>query len=97
MILTKDDILFLVRRIYSGVSVEHACGHITLDQSYEEFNNAMTSAIFDVWMYTGDSGFNKDGFREAFDAIEDQFFPKNNLWGKWFSERSKILARPKTN
>lgn len=77
MMLTKDDILFLVRRVYSGVPVEHACGHIELTQPYEEFNNAMSNAIFDIWMHTGDSGFNRDGFREAFDAIENQFFPKN--------------------
>ena len=69
MTLTKQDILFLVRRIYSGVPADRACGHITLDQPYEEFNRSMTDAIFDVWVHTGDSGFNRDGFREAFDAF----------------------------
>ena len=77
MRLTKQDMLFLFRRIYSGVTVEQACGHITLDQPYEEFDRLMTDAIFDVWMHTGDSGFNRDGYRETFDAIETHFFPKN--------------------
>tara|TARA_E500000331_G_C16909167_1_gene562666 strand:+ start:223 stop:510 length:288 start_codon:yes stop_codon:yes gene_type:complete len=77
MKLTKQDILFLFRRIYSGVPVEHACDHISIDQAYEDFDKVMSDAIFDVWMHTGDSGFNRDGFRETFDAIENQFFPKN--------------------
>ena len=76
MILSKEDIRHLVDRVRSGMAVKHACGHIKLTQSYEDFSNVMLDAIFDVWIRIGDSGYNKSGYRTAFDAVENEFFTK---------------------
>ena len=74
--LTKEDIKHLVARVMNGQTAEDVCSHIKLDQTFEDFNRAMTNAIFDIWIHVGDSGFNRKGYREAFDSVEHQFFPK---------------------
>ena len=76
MILTKEDIKHLVGRVMSGMDAKDVCGHIKLDQTQDEFEKAMVAAIFDVWIHVGDSGYNRKGYREAFDAVENEFFPK---------------------
>jgi hypothetical protein len=45
----------------------------------------LTDAIFDVWLLIGDSGWNRRGYREAFDAVEDQFYPKEEKPKKDYS------------
>lgn len=76
MILSKEDVKHLVFRVMKGMPVERACGHIDLSQDKKDFDQVFTDAIFDVWIHTGDSGYNRKGFRVAFDAVENYFFPK---------------------
>ena len=74
--LDKEEIKKIVGKVRMGNSADDACAHINLTQSQEEFNKIMTDAIFDVWFVTGDTHFNRDGYRGAFDAVENAFFPK---------------------
>jgi len=85
LILTKEDIKNLVSKVMNGVDAKDACQHITLNQTREEFDRVMVEAIFDVWIHIGDSGYNRKGFREAFDAVENEFFPKEQKEEKDYS------------
>ena len=76
MILNKEEIKKIVNKVRMGECASDACSHITLTHTQEEFDEIMTDAIFDVWFITGDTHFNRDGHRCAFDAVENIFFPK---------------------
>ncbi len=69
--LTKQDIKHLVSKVMNGVPAKDACSHVKLNQAREDFDKVMTEAIFDVWIHIGDSGYNKHGYREAFEAVEN--------------------------
>jgi len=79
LILNKKDIKLMINKIMSGSTVESVCSEITLTQSEEDFDKVITDAIHDIWIVTGDTHFNRDGFRKAFDDIEDAFFPKEKI------------------
>ena len=69
----------------TGIPIKDVCKDIVLEQTREDFSIVLTDAIFDVWLLIGDSGWNRRGYREAFDAVEDQFYPKEEKPKKDYS------------
>ena len=56
--------------------LEEICKDLThLAEDPELFDRAVVHAQFTIWMTLGDKGFIREGYHQAFDAVEYHLFP----------------------